>query len=148
MLKKGQRVQINSGGSYYGGLYDGRTAITSEEFDDEDGYHYGLVILDIGFAGKLEEYNLTPVEPSIDNLMVGDVVKNNEDDAKKIVFIGNNDFIVSSSTEYESLHFMSKKNMIHHGYKVIFPPKDKVILTKKMISDKFGIDESLLEITN
>lgn len=150
MLKKGQRVQINSGGKWASGAYDGMTAICLDdsisEFDIVDiKLDTGIVI----FPADLEY--LTPVEPSIDNLMVGDVVECQLVDGHKkytnqkvnILGILNDDCIF---TDYWKI--ISKKQLKEWNCKVISPSPSKTVLTKKMIAYKFNIDEDDMEIIN
>ena len=127
MLKKGQRVKINSGGDYCG-AYDERTGVT---LDDCHFMESVYVVLDIGqvIYNSSGKSNLTPVEPSIDNLMVGDVV-DLVGTIKVVTFIGNDNHIV-----LEGGSILTKEYMNKYGYKVISP---KLTMTIEEAEEKLN----------
>lgn len=137
MIKKGTRVRIESGGKERCGGYDGRIGIVLDEPNSI--YDMVGIKLDIGNIDIFEEEHLTPVEPSIDNLMVGDVV-GHENYQTTIKFIGNDDCIFTSNKVWHS-----KKDFKDSQMRVI-SPSPKTTLTKKEIAAKFGIEEDNMEI--
>lgn len=136
MLKKGQRVKINSGGEDSGGGHDGKTGIILDEH--MIGVDMKDVKLDNGVIEAFDEDHLTPVEPSIDNLMVGDVVEHSEC-KYKVLFIGNDNFVtISREHPYHNkiMSSHSKLELKAYGYKVISP---KTTMTIQEAEEKLNV---------
>ncbi len=125
LKKKGQRVKINSGGEYFAGGYDNRIATVLED----DSYK-PFIKTDTGECISPNDSFLTPVEPSIDNLMVGDVVEGQAKRAK-VLFIGNDNFIIIEDSQW----YWSKQLLKENGYKVMSP---KTTMTIKEAEEKLN----------
>ncbi len=106
-------------------------------------------MLDIGISVPMTEDDLTPVEPSIDNLMVGDVVERDTlsgiEGRLDVLFIGNDDYI--ALTDGGDIIHYSKGYLKSSGYKII-SPSPKTVLKRSEIAAKFDIEEDNMEITN
>lgn len=134
MLKKGQRVKINSGRNEYAGIFDGRIGIVMEDDVKTNStiYHNIYVHTDVGNALYINPSYLTPVEPSIDNLMVGDVVVDEDVNEYTISFIGNDNFIALGSTIF------SKKELKDNRFKIT-PYSPKPTMTLKEAEEKLNV---------
>lgn len=94
--KKGTRVRIESGGKSYWGVYDGRIGVIIEESTS-----VLYVLLDSGVVTYINVKHLEETEPSIDNLMPGDVLVDRAGDEARVLAVVGDVFLKSIWGDYE-----------------------------------------------
>jgi uncharacterized protein YodC (DUF2158 family) len=131
----GDRVRVESGGTYCYGGYDGVVGqVLSSEM-------YSYVKLQSGQVRAFPEDDLTKVEPSLDTLMLGDVLVDNTDDYLRTVqgLMGNIVFYTHSNGES---YFESIEELKEYSWKLKSASTEAPVttMTVEEVAKKLGID--------
>jgi hypothetical protein len=142
-LQKGQRVRIDTGNEAHitQKWFNGRIGILLKEGS------VSFVAIDGGDQiATIDDYeHLTPVSPSIDTLVKGDVVVDKDGDTRKVFAVMDEVFLPSIG-HVKASGWFHKEKAKEECWRVVTEDDEHTELTLQQVADKFGVPVEQLRI--